>query len=152
MGLFRFLRTHFSEFASTDSMHDKFELPNSNTRMPSGLSRKEFEFRSKFLQEELNEFKEAYENNDDAKMLDALYDLVIVAHGTACFMGVSKELWRDGFDAVVRANRKKKRGKKNTRPDSAGFDLIKPLGWKAPDAEIRSLWANAVNDWYKYNY
>lgn len=139
--MFKFFRRYFSEFASTEKLHKKFDFPRADIRDPGILTEQEFNFRFKFLQEELQEFKDAYEDDDEIKMLDALLDLVIVAHGTACFMGISKELWRDCFDAVNEANAKKVRGvTKNRGSISAGYDLVKPAGWQSPNQKIADLY------------
>ena len=124
-----------SEFNDTNNMHLKFELPNSSNRDLNTLSRADFKFRFGFLFEELSEFKDAHEKNNIVKMIDALIDLVIVAHGTASFMGVSPELWEKCWKAVTDANFAKVRG---ITKRGAVFDLVKPNGWIAPDIKIAS--------------
>lgn len=82
-----------------------------------------------FLQEELDEFREAVEANDLAKQADALIDLVYVAKGTALMAGLPwAELWTD----VHSANMQKKRG-----PTKRGhaMDAYKPAGWQPPITE-----------------
>jgi len=86
------------------------------------------EFRKFFLQEELDELKNAESAED---VVDALIDLCVVAIGTLDAFGVnSYEAW----DEVLRANMSKQTGVKASRPNPLGLpDLIKPEGWVGPD-------------------
>ncbi len=95
-------------------------------------------FRKKFMEEELQEYKDAVncrerggERGDLEGQLDALVDLIYVAAGTAHLHGFNlKEAWR----RVHEANMKKVRAddKGQSKRDSA-MDVIKPEGWVAPD-------------------
>ena len=102
------------------------------------------EFRRKFLEEELREYKEdMYKASYDvqfrpervterlASMLDALVDLVYVAVGTAEYHGFPfAEAWR----RVQAANMAKVRAA--SAADSKrghAMDVVKPPGWVAPD-------------------
>ena len=91
------------------------------------------EFRTNFLQEEVDELRNA-KNYDD--VVDALIDLCVVAIGTLDAFGVdSHKAW----DEVLEANMKKEVGVKESRPNPLGLpDLIKPEGWKAPSHEGNS--------------
>lgn len=83
--------------------------------------------RERFMQEELDEFKTARENNDLAEMADALIDLVYVTKGTALELGLPWEnLWQD----VQRANMAKVIGKTKR---NISFDVAKPPGWEPPN-------------------
>lgn len=96
-------------------------------------------FRDRFLQEELDEYREAteglaingYNKPDSAKACDALVDLVYVALGTAHLHGYNfREAWR----RVHRANMSKVlAGDAKLSQRGYAFDVIKPAGWKAPD-------------------
>lgn len=89
-------------------------------------------FRIKFLEEELQEFKDAYAEGDHAGMFDALLDLVYVAHGTAHLQGYP---WVQGWALVQAANMAKVRAQpdgSNSKRGS-GWDVVKPEGWTAPD-------------------
>lgn len=89
---------------------------------------KYYDFRVKFLEEELNELKNA-ETPDD--VIDALIDLCVVAIGT---LDVFKVDAHDAWNKVLRANMAKRVGVKESRPNPLGLpDLIKPEGWTAPD-------------------
>jgi len=71
---------HRTNFADVGEFHQRFGLPNSNDGIEKRpLDHDTFCFRRDFLQEEVDEFTEAYQNGDDAGMADALIDLVYVA-------------------------------------------------------------------------
>jgi predicted HAD superfamily Cof-like phosphohydrolase len=113
-------------------MHDKFGVDewvraNSNNKE---LMNKFLEFRVKFLEEELNETKLAFENNDAEEIVDGLIDLCVIAIGTLDAFGVnSYQAWCE----VLNANMAKERGIKPERPNPLGLpDMMKPEGWTAP--------------------
>lgn len=115
------------EVALIASLYRKFDFPISNT--PTNLSQERGLERIEFMQEELNEFKEAFDAGDIAKMADALIDLVYVVKGTAVEMGLP---WAHLFDDVHRANMTKVPG-----PTHRGhkIDLMKPEWWVGPQTE-----------------
>tara|TARA_R110000824_G_scaffold7807_3_gene35246 strand:- start:2029 stop:2409 length:381 start_codon:yes stop_codon:yes gene_type:complete len=86
------------------------------------------DFRIKFLEEELREFKEAIKEENDAKALDALVDLTYVAIGTAYLFDYP--FWA-AWTEVQKANMAKVR----KESERSKFDVIKPKGWKAPNIE-----------------
>jgi len=113
--------------------HNKFGLDNTvyGGIGPREVSDELLEFRTKFLDEELAEFKEGVAEGNIAKMADALVDLVYVAHGTAHILGLPwDELWAD----VQRANMTKRRAAVDGSDSKRGssFDVIKPPGWIGP--------------------
>lgn len=118
--------------------HEKFNLKYEGAPrlLPPGL----LEFRIKFMREELEEFEKAMKDGDLVKAFDALLDLNYVSHGTAYLMGLP---WDLGWGAVHGANMKKERAQRaEDSKRGSTFDVIKPPGWKAPDAAIaRILWA-----------
>jgi len=109
--------------------HRKFGL--TVALKPRMLTQEEFDFRLRRLQEEVDEFVEAYLEGDLPKMADALVDLNYISHGTAAMMGVP---WADVMAAVHRANMTKERAK---RPEDSKhgttMDIVKPAGWTPPD-------------------
>lgn len=134
--------------------HEKFALEYRGK--PRLLESQLSEFRIKFLEEELDEYKKATaqataylrqsslpfdtSDEDDAwpdlaahieKQLDALVDLVYVAIGTAYLHGFDfNEAWR----RVHEANMKKIRA--HTPGDSkrgSTYDVVKPAGWEPPN-------------------
>jgi predicted HAD superfamily Cof-like phosphohydrolase len=87
-----------------------------------------YDFRVRFLEEELNELKKST-TPDEA--IDALIDLCVVAIGTLDIFNVDA---KDAWNKVLDANMKKHVGVKESRPNPLGLpDLIKPEDWKAPD-------------------
>jgi hypothetical protein len=113
-------------------MHDKFgfyDTVDSEDFGPDKL-RELLKFRLNFLQEELNEAKNAESAED---IVDAMIDLCVVAIGTLDLYNVCcQEAW----DKVHIANMAKERGIKPERPNPLGLpDLIKPEGWVAPNHE-----------------
>lgn len=109
--------------------HEKFGLAyNSGPRqLPEDLQN----FRIKFLDEELNEYKEAVIDGNLSKQFDALIDLVYVAIGTAYLQGLP---FNKGWEIVHHANMQKRRAERiNESTRQSAFDVVKPEGWKAPD-------------------
>lgn len=87
-------------------------------------------FRIDFLDEELNETKDAFNNKDPEEVVDGLIDLCVIAIGTLDAFGVSPYA---AWDEVLRANMQKEIGVKESRPNPLGLpDLIKPDAWKGP--------------------
>ena len=113
--------------ADIAEMHMKFGVREATTNMDADKLKQYFDFRIRFLQEELDELKNAT-NADDA--VDALIDLCVVAIGTLDAYNVnSMEAW----NRVHTANMAKQVGIKATRPNPLGLpDLIKPEGWESP--------------------
>ena len=92
--------------------------------------RKFLEFRINFLEEELNETRDAVSNNDPEEIVDGLIDLCVVAIGTLDAFGVDAH---KAWDEVLKANMNKQVGEKAERPNPLGLpDLVKPEGWTSP--------------------
>ena len=133
--------------------HEKFGLEYNGK--PRTLPPELAEFRRRFLEEELSEFKsDSYRAEYFAAMLnsgaptdqiidflnrittglegslDALVDLVYVALGTAYLQGFDfAEAWR----RVHEANMKKVRvERKEDSKRGSTFDVVKPEGWEPP--------------------
>lgn len=131
-----------NNFADVGDFHEKFGLPRSDNTIagnidddtPHELTAELYDFRNRFMQEELDEFREAWADGDLAKQADALVDLVYVAMGTAHLMGLP---WQALWDEVQRANMSKERaaadGSNSVRKSS--FDVVKPAGWMPLDIE-----------------
>jgi len=108
-------------------MHQKFKVHTSVDAMDDDTLKKYLEFRIKFLQEELDEMKNA-KNGDD--VVDALIDLCVVAIGTLDAFDIDSYA---AWDRVHKENMSKEIGIKESRPNPLGLpDLIKPEGWQAP--------------------
>lgn len=90
-------------------------------------------FRLKFLQEELDETRQALVDNDPEEIVDGLIDLCVVAIGTLDAYGIDPY---DAWDEVLDANMAKEPGIKEGRPNPLNLpDLLKPEGWTAPSHE-----------------
>jgi len=114
--------------ADIAELHDHYGFTNKFDELEPEMLKEYLQFRIKFLQEELDEMKSATEADD---VIDALIDLCVVAIGTLdAFNVASNEAW----DRVHEANMNKEPGIKASRPNPFGLpDLIKPVGWIAPD-------------------
>jgi predicted HAD superfamily Cof-like phosphohydrolase len=118
-----------SNYEDVHAFHLKFDLPPPVT--PRLLDEETFEFRRRFLEEELTELVEAQLEGDMVKAADALVDLVYVALGTAVMMGLP---WQELWDNVQRANMAKVRAQSaDESKRGSTLDVVKPPGWNAPD-------------------
>jgi len=109
------------------NMHTKFGVNTKMREFDKEKLQKFLQFRIDFLQEELDEMKDA-DNGDD--VVDALIDLCVVAIGTLDAYDVDAyEAW----NRVHEKNMQKEVGVKPSRPNPLGLpDLIKPEGWTPP--------------------
>lgn len=122
-------KASYAERADVRQFQEKFGVPMADK--PSLLDQKTFDFRRKFMQEELNEFSDSHVEGDLIGAADALVDLVYVVHGTALMMGLP---WEDLWNEVQRANMTKERAATAAQSKrGSALDVIKPPGWKGPD-------------------
>jgi len=84
--------------------HNTFDLPVLES--PIIPDKKRCELRISLLQEELNELKEAIEQNDIVEVADALCDIQYVLSGAIHEFGIG-ERFKDLFDEVQRSNMSK---------------------------------------------
>tara|TARA_R100000234_G_scaffold67036_1_gene40916 strand:- start:88 stop:648 length:561 start_codon:yes stop_codon:yes gene_type:complete len=118
-----------------NDMHKKFGVHdwlNNKIKEEDYYTLKEFlEFRMRFLDEELNETKEAIKHKHADDIVDGLIDLCVIAIGTLDILGVdAHRAWR----RVHRANMAKEVGQKESRPNDLGLpDMVKPDDWIGPD-------------------
>ena len=107
------------------------QILNQHDRSPQMLDMATMRARMLFLNEEVNELREAVILEDIVGAADALADLVYVALGTAYLMGLPFDgIWA----AVQKANMAKQPGM--TKRGMAN-DAVKPEGWVGPEAEIQ---------------
>lgn len=128
-----------SNFSDVGQFHSKFGLHNV---MLDGAGPREFngdeyeqlvDFRTDFMQEELDEFIKAAADGDDAEMFDALLDLAYVVMGTAHLLGYP---WQAGWNRVQEANMKKERAtSEDMSKRRSTLDVVKPECWTPPDIE-----------------
>ena len=118
-----------SDNQSVKDFHEKFGVPMHST--PTILDTETFNFRYKFMKEELDEFVASYIDGDLEGMADALIDLVYVAQGTALMMGLP---WSPLWEEVQRANMNKVRATDASQSKrGSALDVIKPEGWVGPN-------------------
>ena len=120
--------------------HRKFGLANNEDgKSPDLLSPEVQDFRSDFIQEELDEFMAAYDAEDLVKATDALCDLVYVILGTAQMMRLPfNECW----SLVQKANMTKVRATDANDPRSKRaheLDVVKPEHFVSPEVEIAKV-------------
>lgn len=123
------------EFNDVAEFHRKFDLPTFwDDVEPHLLDDELTAFRTKFMEEELEEFKTAVAQGNLADAADALVDLVYVAMGTAHMMHLP---WHELWAEVQRANMAKARAAQDGSDSKRGsaFDVVKPEGWRPPDIE-----------------
>lgn len=119
------------DYGAVLGFHTKFDLPR--PARPRLLDDDVYRFRDGFMQEELDEFREAHANGDLEKAFDSLIDLSYVVIGTAIFMGLP---WEEGFAEVHRANMDKvpvQSADESKRGSS--YDIVKPDSWRGPDLD-----------------
>lgn len=100
------------------------------------LTQKQFEWTTKFVQEELTEFHDAFNQQDIVAMVDAIGDLIYGAMGTFKKMGLSRAQVGQCFAAIHAANMTKKRGDKGRGSDE---DAVKPAGFVPPEEAISEI-------------
>jgi predicted HAD superfamily Cof-like phosphohydrolase len=84
------------------------------------------------ISEEVQELREAIEQNDNIEQLDALVDILVVTIGAIHSMGADGE---GAWNEVMKTNFAKidpDTGKVRKREDGK---VLKPEGWKAPELE-----------------
>lgn len=119
--------------------HKKFGLPIGEADVLTG-SEEAKRFRIGFLQEELDEFKQAIQDGDNVKAFDALLDLAYIVYGTALFMGITPTMWDHGFSAVQKANMSKVRAtQQGDSKRGTTLDVVKPEGWQGPEETLAEI-------------
>lgn len=97
------------------------------------LTTKQHDWTQGFVDEEQTELREAFEQQDIVKMVDAVGDLIYGAMGTFKKMGLSRWKVRACFKAIHTANMTKKRGDKGRGSDE---DAVKPESFVPPEEVI----------------
>src|SRR5690606_37539920 len=115
--LIRYMRTRDS-LNQVALFHQNFNIPILET--PQIPSKTRCELRVALLQEELNELKQAIEENDLTAVAGALCDLQYVLSGAALELGVGKK-FATRFDEVQRANVAKACTDENQAQQTAEF-------------------------------
>lgn len=107
-------------------------------RQFNNLSIDEFNMSKTCLLEEVDEFVEAYKNEDFIAQLDSLIDLIYFAVGIMYKMGLGPSQIDGSFEAVHLANLQKKLGV-NSKREFGVADAVKPSGWVPPEQRIREI-------------
>jgi predicted HAD superfamily Cof-like phosphohydrolase len=96
---------------------------------PSLISKDEYLLRYNLSLEELNEYKDACEDNDIVEIFDAILDRIFLAIGDAVIHGLQDKLI-DGFQEVFRSNMSKldSNGKPIINGKNGILDGSRPLG------------------------
>lgn len=114
-------------------MHAKFKVQESVSKLDKEKLRMFLEFKIKFLQEELDEMKKAFEEggeNAADDTVDALIDLCVVSLDTLGAFNIDADL---AWNRVYEKNMQKEIGTNAKRPNPLGLpDLVKPEGWTPP--------------------
>ena len=99
-----------------------------NTK-PTLISQQDWELRLALSQEELNEYKEACENEDLVEVLDSILDRIFLAIGDAVSHGLQDAIV-PGFQEVMRSNMSKLGvdGQPIINGENGIFDVTRPLG------------------------
>ena len=117
--------------ADMNNMHRYYEADEAVLGLDKEKLKAFLDFRFNFLQEELNEGRDAIAAGNSEEIVDSLIDLVVVAVGTLDLYGVDFDR---AWNEVLVANMNKRVGVKESRPNEFGLpDLIKPEGFKSPD-------------------
>lgn len=107
---------------------------------PHLLSETEKEWLMTALNEEVAEFKEAYDNMSLTDSVDALLDLTYFAIGGLYRQGLSAEKIQACFNIIHNANMSKAKGVKKGREGFDGVgDAVKPEDWQSPEEQIKAL-------------
>lgn len=129
-------------FKSVGVFRDKMKLPMSNN--PHLLTPEETSYFARFIMEELSEYLRANEEQNLVGAADAIVDLVYVALGAAHAMGLPFE---ELFDVVHKANLKKEPANEFCRSIRGNqYDVIKPVGWEAPEPEMEKIINKAIKE------
>lgn len=99
----------------------------------------EIKFFTGLLGEEIQEFKDAWNEEDYVKQIDALIDLMYFAAGGLVRLGVPSEKSEEIFQIVHNCNMNKKKGVKEERDITGETDAVKPIGWSSPEEAISNL-------------
>ena len=118
-----------SYFDDVKKFHTKFDLGYEG--VPRMLSAEEQGFRWRFLNEELNEVKQALLDEDIAQVAGELADVIWIACGIAHRMGVNLDVH---WSAIRDANMAKvKASVENPGKRGNAMDIVKPKDWVRPN-------------------
>ena len=124
--------------------HEKFGLGYDGP--PTTSTRELHDYRTRFMEEELDEYEKAFMEGDLEGQLDGLVDLLYVLLGTALMHGfladegpkhdspLLSSRFEEAWNRVHAANMKKERVERADQSKRGTiYDVIKPEGWTPPD-------------------
>lgn len=130
-----------AHFEDVGIFHKRFGIDYSG---PPRTLPEELAWRVKFLDEELQEYKDAIAAGDLVKQFDALIDLVYVALGNAQLQGLPFD---KGWNVVHDANMAKKLASELGVEARGPGDVRKPPGWEPPEEKLNALLRIQAMDW-----
>lgn len=120
--------------------HFNSEVLGVNREQPDLLSKSEYLWLIEALEEEIEEFVEAYTKQDLVGCVDSVLDLAYFAVGACKRMGLTVDQTEKCFAVIHNANMLKKIGIKATRTnDGSVADAVKPEGWIAPEQVMEMI-------------
>jgi predicted HAD superfamily Cof-like phosphohydrolase len=129
-------------FKSVGEFRAKMQLPIGNK--PQLLTPEQTSYFARFIMEELSEYLRANEENSLVDAADAIIDLVYVTLGCAHAMGLPFE---DLFKVIHKANMQKEPANEFCRSIRGNqYDVIKPVGWVAPEEELQIIINNVTKE------
>ena len=108
-------------------------------REPGPMPEDEVDFWIGTIQEELEEFEDAYRASDFPNQIDAVIDLLYFGVGALTRMGIPAHVSREIFNVVHSANMTKKKGQKQEREVVHQNDAVKPIDWESPEQKIMQI-------------
>lgn len=120
-----------SIFDDVKEMHKKFGFDKVLKDIDLSDLIEYLNFRLDFINEELQETRDALDAHDINELVDGLTDILVVTAGTLDVIDVNGQ---KAWDIVHKTNMAKEVGENESRPNNEGFpDLVKPSTWQAPD-------------------
>lgn len=128
-------------FDDVGRFHEKFNLPFTHDHRGAVLlDEATFQYRLKFLREELEELEMAHVDGNLTEFADALADLVWVAYGTAHFAGIPLDaVWAHVRRANLAKVLKRETDAEHKRDGAYKETIRKPDGWVGPSAGITDV-------------
>ena len=131
-----------TSFTKVGEFRKTMGLPMSN--VPQLLTPAETSYFARFIMEELSEYLRACEEDSLVDAADALVDLVYVVLGCAHAMGLPFD---ELFKVVHNSNMGKTPASETMRSvRGSQYDVIKPMGWTPPEAEMLAIIQTKLKD------
>jgi predicted HAD superfamily Cof-like phosphohydrolase len=112
------------------TMHMALDVKVFQTACDQNPSEENASLYRRLINEEYNEFLEAYQDNDEVEQLDACMDLIWVTLGYCHMKGYDVQ---GAWNEVLRSNMKKLDPKTQKVIRREDRKILKPEGWTPPD-------------------